>query len=502
MELQFKLIASFKTSADASGAKDLIGAYFDEANQGILTRGAPEGQGARIVEWGLEVDRINLTIESGKHVRAHDALLRLRKPLATKLGKEFHIGIRGIDVGSFVIRLPSEKPLGEIKIPYVSSMDYGDGVITLTLEVDEAELDNRVPDRILTLMEDKIAAQTYGGKAEHWSLLWESEKKVHSFSEDPTIEMQKRGWLKRGASRGQWIHGPQSTRLFRVFENIVIQEILNPLGYREMIFPKLVPWDVWKKSGHAKGVYPEIYYICPPKTRDPKYWEDVIDYYKVTHEVPTAMIKEKIGDPIGGMCYAQCPPFWVYLQGETIPTNEFPLKVFDRSGTSHRYESGGIHGMERVDEFHRIEIVWAGTPDQVLSHSKELQERYKLIFNNILELEWRKAWVTPWFMAQEGMTGLSEGKDIGTIDYEAPLPYRGEEGEWLEFQNVSVNGNKYPSGFNVKCQSGEELWSGCSGVGLERWASVFLAQKGLDPENWPDEVRERVGELPKGIRFL
>lgn len=158
--------------------------------------------------------------------------------------------------------------------------------------------------------------------------------------------------------------------------------------------------------------------------------------------------------------------------------------------------------MERVDEFHRIEIVWAGTPDQVLSHSKELQERYKLIFNNILELEWRKAWVTPWFMAQEGMTGLSEGKDIGTIDYEAPLPYRGEEGEWLEFQNVSVNGNKYPSGFNVKCQSGEELWSGCSGVGLERWASVFLAQKGLDPENWPDEVRERVGELPKGIRFL
>lgn len=47
------------------------------------------------------------------------------------------------------------------------------------------------------------------------------------------------------------------------------------------------------KSGHAKGVYPEIYYVCPPQTRDPDYWEEVADYYKVTHEVPTKLIKEK-----------------------------------------------------------------------------------------------------------------------------------------------------------------------------------------------------------------
>ena len=66
----------------------------------------------------------------------------------------------------------------------------------------------------------------------------------------------------------------------------------------------------------------------------------------------------------------------------------------------------------------------------------------------------------------------------------------GRIGEWLEFQNVSINGDKYPKGFNVKLQSGEELWSGCSGVGLERWAAVFLAQKGLDPANWPEEFRE------------
>ncbi|MFQ6063676.1 MAG: aminoacyl--tRNA ligase-related protein, partial [Methanosarcinales archaeon] len=277
------------------------------------------------------------------------------------------------------------------------------------------------------------------------------------------------------------------------------EEIIEPLEYNEMIFPKLVTWDVWMRSGHAKGVYPEIYYVCPPKTRDYEYWEEVMDYYKVTKEIPLELIQEKIDKPIGGLCYAQCPPFWLFLQGKTLSEDSFPLKVFDRSGTSHRYESGGIHGIERVDEFHRIEIVWIGSPEEVIKESENLQEKYKYIFEELLDLEWRKAWVTPWFMAQEGLTGLAQEKEVGTIDYEAYLPYKED---WLEFQNLSVNGDKYPSGFNVKSQSGKPLWSGCSGIGLERWAAAFFAQKGLDKENWPKEFRKKVGELKEVFKIL
>ncbi len=262
-----------------------------------------------------------------------------------------------------------------------------------------------------------------------------------------------------------------------------------------MIFPKLDTWDVWKKSGHAQGVYPEIYFVCPPKTRDPAFWEEVMDYYKVTHEVPLELVKEKIDLPIGGMCYAQCPTFWGFLQGMTLPNGELPMRVFDRSGTSHRYESGGIHGIERVDEFHRIEIVWLGTKEHTLEEAEKLKVCYKHIFEDILELTWRTAWVTPWFMAQEGKTGLSEMTGAGTVDYEAILPYNGN---WIEFQNLSVNGEKYPKGFTVKAQSGESLWSGCSGVGLERWASAFLSQKGLDPSTGRRSSAGASGRCPKG----
>ena len=500
--MRFHLEASLRLSADAGAAEKAISDFIRDAGP-ILEKGAPEGQGAKITEWRLAKNRIDLIIDSDRYVRAHDALLRLRRPLSELLGKQYRIGVRGIDVTAFEIEVESDREIAH-RIPYVREMRHEGGRLRLILDVGEggtlgqSEIENRIPDRIVSLLEEKLE-KGYGGKTEHWELLWESEKREPKFRADPTEEMQKAGWIKHGSARGQWIYGPQATHLFRTFEAIVLEEIIGPLGYQEMIFPKLDTWDVWKKSGHAQGVYPEIYFVCPPKTRDPAFWEEVMDYYKVTHEVPLELVKEKIDLPIGGMCYAQCPTFWGFLQGMTLPNGELPMKVFDRSGTSHRYESGGIHGIERVDEFHRIEIVWLGTKEHTLEEAEKLKGCYKHIFEDILELTWRTAWVTPWFMAQEGKTGLSEMTGAGTVDYEAILPYNEN---WIEFQNLSVNGEKYPKGFTVKAQSGESLWSGCSGVGLERWASAFLSQKGLDPSNWPEEFRKRFGEMPKGIRFL
>jgi seryl-tRNA synthetase len=499
--MKFHLEASLRLSGDAAKAEAALSEFFAGAAP-LLQKGAPEGQGAHLTTWKLDGNRIDLIIDSDRYVRAHDALLRLRRPLSELLGKQFRIGVRGLDVSRFDIEVESERSIAH-KIPYVREIRHEGGRLYLSLDVGpngtlgQSEIENRIPDRIISLLEEKL--QTYGGKTEHWELLWESPAREPKFNRDPTEEMQKVGWIKHGSSRGQWIYGPQATAVFRAFERIVLEEILKPLAYREMIFPKLDTWDVWKKSGHAQGVYPEIYFVCPPKTRDPAFWEEVMDYYKITHEVPLELVKEKIDLPIGGMCYAQCPTFWGFLAGMTLPNEELPICVFDRSGTSHRYESGGIHGIERVDEFHRIEIVWLGTKEQVLAEKEKLTACYKHIFEDILQLTWRTAWVTPWFMAQEGKTGLSEMTGAGTVDYEAVLPYNGN---WIEFQNLSVNGEKYPKGFTVKAQSGEALWSGCSGVGLERWASAFLSQKGLEPENWPEAFRKYFGEMPKGIRFL
>lgn len=517
MFVRFTLTAELSFNSDIpADAVSAIEKTVAESNAVLFKKGVPKGvderEVGRITSWSVVTNTIRLAIESGTYTRAHDALFRFRKQITAVLGK-FRLGLRGIAIWEYRIVISGEIPEGVHvpNLPFIKSHDIRRDELSLDLAVSAADLENRVPDRIVRLIEEKIQAVSYGGKGEHWELVYASAPRPRTFTRDPTEEMVKRTWIRHGASRGQWIHGPQSVQLFRAFEQIVLDKIIRPLGFSEMIFPKLTPWDVWMRSGHAKGVYPEIYYVCTPRTRDPGFWEDVGDYFKVTGSVPVEMIREKIDGPIGGLCYAQCPSFWPFVQGETLATASLPVKVFDRSGTSHRYESGGIHGIERVDEFHRIEIVWLGTAEQTVAMADKLHEAFHSVFENILELEWRCARVTPWFMAQEGMidTGKTPatvaggtcgcGERVGTTDYEAYLPY---SDSWLEFQNVSINGDKYPKGFNVKIQSGAECWSGCSGIGLERWTAAFLAQKGLDSDGWPDGVATLVGEPNEIFKFL
>jgi seryl-tRNA synthetase len=504
MQVRFFLKAAIAFSAPiVPGARKALEVAVEEANGQLFARGVPKGIPAeevgRITRWDTEGSHLSLEIESGGYTRAHDALFRFRKHVAQALGKH-HLGVREITVQSFSIALAGDVPETAIpRIPFIRSTVQDAGGVRLDLQVTTQDLENRVPDRIVKLIEEKVQAAVYGGKTEHWELMYESPKRDRPYTGNPTEEMEKRHWIRHGSSRGQWIYGPQPIQLFRAFSSIVEEEIIQPLGFAEMVFPKLDTWDVLSRSGHAKGVYPEIYYVSAPKTRDPGFWEDVADYFKVTGEVPVAMLRDRIDGPIGALCYAQCPSFWPFVQGRTVANTSLPVKVFDRSGTSHRYESGGIHGIERVDEFHRVEIVWFGTVDQTVKMAEELHKAYTRVFNELLELEWRCAKVTPWFMAQEGMVGACGCETIGTTDYEAILPY---SGTWLEFQNVSVNGDKYPKGFNVKIQSGEECWSGCSGIGLERWTAAFLAQKGFDPAGWPAAVKNRVGTLNEVFRFL
>jgi seryl-tRNA synthetase len=503
--MRFHLEGRLVLSGDISKAASEMPPFIQEANTTILVKGAPAGKGAHVGVFNVRGDALEVTIDSDEYVRAHDALVRLGKFFGQKFGRKLAVGVRRAESDSYTIEMELEKePLQLVRIPLVETIRFDGKKCTITFgKLDEKFLAEKYVDRIITLIQDKVNAQHYAGKAEHWELVWKSPERPALNNQDPTAQLEKEGWIKRGASRGQWIHGPEMTRLFRVFEHVVEKELLGPLGFQEMIFPKLEPFSVWERSGHAKGIYPEVYYVCPPKSRDPLLWEEVIDHYRITNEVPLEKIRERLDLPLGGMTYAQCPALWTFFQGRTIANDRMPIRVFDRSGTSHRYESGGLHGIERVDEFHRIELVWLGTRFQTIETGAALNASYKRVFEETMELDWRLARVTPWFMAQEGLTGDSAETEIGTSDYEGRLPYRQGTGEeWLEFQNVSVNGTKYPKGFTVKLQSGEPLWSGCSGIGLERWTAVFIAQKGMDPAKWPLRMRELYGETPRGIRFL
>ena len=390
-----------------------------------------------------------------------------------------------------------------MSIPFASvAIDGKTAVLTIT-DATEEFLQHNYIDRMITFVKEKVENQYYEGKAEFWKLIWASPEKQPVWTKDPTEEMEKLGWLKQGPTKGKWFYRPQAAAILKTMEHIAIHEVLQPLGFQEVIESHIKPFDIWLKTGHMEGMPYEFYYVVEPKTRDAKDWERFIDLTKITKEVDVTELQKNLSPPAAGIAYAQCPMIYWSFKGKTISESSLPVLVYDDTAISARYESGGRHGIERVDEFHRIEPVYIGTRDQLLELREKLLDRYTHVFNDLFELEWREAWVTPWYMQQAGKIGESGTQETGTMDFEAYMPYRGtrKDSEWLEFQNLSILGDKYITAFNIKAQK-SELWSGCSGIGLERWTAAFLAQKGLDPDHWPKGFTHYLPKLPAGIEFL
>lgn len=454
-------------------------------------------------EFNLSIsqDKIRLAISSKSMSSCNNVLLPFEKQASEELGRKLKVGIREVKVDRYEVSFALDSaPKEKIKVPYAYALSFSG--TTGNLEYRNIPMqfikDNFV-DRTIRLVKDKARQQDYGGKDEYRECIWEGKQRPIQYNNDPAEELEKIGWIKRAPGKGQFIYGPEFSGLMNVFKELLFKKVYSPLGFREMVFPKFEPWELPKKSGHAKNIYPNAYFVMTPQKADPKFWEDVMDEYAIKGEIPTELIKEK-SNAVGIMTYAQCPPFWPYLEGKIIDEATLPLKVFDWSGPTYRNESGGTHGLDRVEEFHRIEVLFVGTRPQVVGVWKKLSKKLTVFFDKTLDLEIRMCKVTPWWMAHAGLSGKSENPDVGTHDFDAYLPFRGDRSkEWLEIQNNSSNGDKYPLAFNAKSKDQKHLWSGCAGNSLERLIVAFLSQKGLDPKAWPVEVRKRFEAKTKGI---
>ncbi len=468
-----------------------------------------------IAKWNIKNSQLNLTISSIHSVPPHVAILRIRKQLSEVIGKKYRVGLRGFEFIKYTIETELEQePLEKFTLPLTSNLTFKEEegkhlvLIDIDPKIPEDFVEKGTIERIVRRVSDKISKQHYGAKKEHHDVLWYSGEKKHFTDKNPTQIMQNANWIQRTNYRNQWVLTPTITTLAEALKQIMIDYIYKPLGFDQMMIPKLVDWSVWLRSEHAEGIYQggfEPYFVVQPKEPTPEYFEEISDYITITKTIPEDKLYEKVTPPIGGLSYAQCPPFWALLQGKTIAKESLPIRIYDWSGPTYRYEAGSAYGFERVDELHRIETLFIGSPEQTKEIGEKVRNNLRKIFEDVLDLEVRESRVMPWWLQQSAHESEADVDDlvVGTIDWEAYMPYRGsrEESEWLEIQNISVIGQKYPKGFSVKAEGNIELWSGCGGGSFERFLTAFISQKGLDQKNWPEKFVKYIDKLPEPIKF-
>lgn len=509
--MKFKLKGIIKLSKEVPEAEKDIEEFLKEAEKDILRRGVPDGQereASHIKSWKLMGDTLKLEMESGRRVRAHDGLLRLKKPLGQLLGPRYRVGVRGVNVEDYTLEMDargvSEIP-GLRELPFVEDADISEGTIRVRFQpLDESELRKHVVDRVvkhaLSLVESSQDLTTRVTRATPGEIVARSEKREFFFDGDPTEEAMRLGWVKKFPGRGQWFYGPQITALHRALEEFLIERIVKPLGFVECLFPKLIPLDVMNKMRYLEGL-PEGMYYCSAPSRDPETFEEFKNELIINREVPMDLLKRGLKDPGYVIAPAQCEPFYQFLSHEVVNVDDLPIKFFDRSGWTYRWEAGGAKGLDRVHEFQRIELVWLAAPRD----TEEIRDRtVELSYDaaDELELEWyTEVGDDPFYL--EGRRVEERGIEFPDVPkYEMRLSLPGQE-KGVAVVSANVHGTHFIEGFSIREARNMNIWTGCTGIGLSRWIYGFLAQKGFDTEKWPEFIRKRVEgvEAPRIITW-
>ena len=499
----------FKLSGYLTATKKVEDSWVEEIignlkKERILERGAPEGEGAKIEEWKTREDKIHINISSGRYVRPHDAVFRLRNYLAREMGKKRKIGVRDIFVERYEIELElDDLPAGEVSLPFATvEINRKEKKARLVLQnLDEEFIKGNAVDRVIKRFCEKVRASHTGGKKEFSRLIEKSAEKEHKLGADPTREMIDRGWVKEFPGAGIWIIMPPYACLIRAMYDLCIDEAAKKLGFEEIMLPRLIPLEVERKKGHL-NIANEQFWVCPPVSRNPKDFEDYSDLVEITRKPLPEKLKEKLKEPMFGLAYAQCEPFYQIFEGE-ISDAERLWKVYDINGPTWRWEGGGLKGLERLNEFHRIEFVFIGTPEEVVKTRDMVLEESKRVLEDVLDLQWKVDATTAVYLEHAGKTEEEDDQFVKTYDLSAILPFKTQSREEAELEIASFHVHKdfYAKRFHWKEKKNRELWSGCAGIGPTRWAFTFLARHGFEFEDWPQAIRERIRKLPQVPRF-
>jgi len=483
-----------------------------------FNKGVPRGKkGSRIVKWGIEGNTLRIEIEGTRYLRPHDALLRLKNLLLSELSKR-RLGIRDLMVEEYEIRTSFEiKPSEVTKIlgDYAVMLNEKPLIIAFR-ELKEEDIKSRLIDRALTELTKaaEVSVIPKGKLVPVGTILTKTQQKSYATENgvpiDPNNIALKRGWIKRFPGRGQWVITSPMTRLLRVLKEMIEDHILIPLGFQEWMFPKLIPWDVYERMpGYFEHLAEGLMYVCHAG-RDPEALKEFKLEARLKKKADPALVRDKLEGPTHILAAAQCEPFYQFFSREITPEEILPVKVYDVSGWTYRWEGGGVEGLLRTVEFFRLEAVWLGTPEQVVDIRWELADKTFNFLDKVLDLEVRMTVGAPFYMtteqAQEKLVDISGEKypEVPTLDIEAYLPYKGsrEEAEWLEINGINVHKKKYVDSFRIKANT--EVWTGCNGYGLTRYLVAFLVRHGFEPEKWPKEVRERYEGpyIPKTPRLI
>ncbi len=141
----------------------------------------------------------------------------------------------------------------------------------------------------------------------------------------------------------------------------------------------------------------------------------------------------------------------------------------------------------RMQIFRQREFVRLGTPEQALAHRDYWLEKGKEMLLAVgLDVETIIA-NDPFFGRGGRVMAATQKEQVLKFELVAPIASK-EKLTAISSSNCHLD--HFGKEFNIKTADGNDAHTSCIGFGLERITLALLKKHGLDPEQWPTEVKQ------------
>jgi hypothetical protein len=369
------------------------------------------------------------------------------------------------------------------KLPYVSEAlasfelnPLSRDTVAFELKAGNGDLRQLVAERIV-----EVADKLCKGRRPHVAKVLHSKReRDFRFRSDPHQALEQMGELhKYGA--GRFGLGPRVLELMELFDHDV-QEMGARASAVPFQFPSLIGADVLDRCRYLRS-FPSALTMVSHLRED---LTAIQDFARVA-----AWDGERLVHSPGALSAIQCllaPSVCFHLYA-WLAKQRLETKCVTAVGKCFRYESSNMAGLERLWDFTMREVIFVGPDRYVLdSRQKMADETARLMDRWGLAYEIRSA-TDPFFI--EDYASMSTFQLAFELKFEVltPLPYSNKD---LAIGSLNYHQDFFGRSFEISGTSGAAIHTGCIGFGLERVALAFLAQNGLDPKAWPQEIASRL----------
>lgn len=297
---------------------------------------------------------------------------------------------------------------------------------------------------------------------------------------DPLPELMTRSQVSQEAT-GIFSLGPLLSRLITYFESLFLS-LADSFEAQPYRFPTLIPAPYLERVGYFRA-FPHSLTFVTHLRED----LDAIDNFAQSaacdeHGLNTP--PESFAQVQALLSPAVCYHLYFALADRPLPNGQM---VATAVGNCFRYEAINLVSLERMWNFSMREIIFVGPKDFVLDNRELARQRMAKILQEI-GLAYRvESANDPFFIGEFRKQAAFQSAFQLKFEIRARLPYKDST---LAVGSYNYHQDFFGRHLNISLPDGSPAHTGCVAFGLERVAFAFLAQFGLEPDEWPDPVRK------------